>query len=232
MLCNPACRAIAAVATITLLLFIAGPSRAEDLNEKFGDSWDCNSISAGLPLRDACLQANCNFKRQHFWRDDADHGHCVNIANLKDEPAKDSYSLRDRLVGDQAAAYWRQKGVEAEKEKQIENSWSAVAGAAWCDQASGGNCSVAAGSSIGRTTTKKAAEGEAMAQCSSRGTPGCKVILSWQGRGCLYVTGGTKNDSDGTHYVRVMSGNTSDEASQKCSSAGFSCDKVIGGCVK
>src|SRR4051794_3988978 len=50
-------------------------ARAENLNEKFGPSWDCSYITFGQPLYNACKP--CEDKGMDFWRDSETTGHCV-----------------------------------------------------------------------------------------------------------------------------------------------------------
>ena len=52
-----------------------GSVRAENLNQKYGPSWDCSYITVGMPIYDACKP--CQDQKLDFFRDTDTTGHCV-----------------------------------------------------------------------------------------------------------------------------------------------------------
>jgi hypothetical protein len=209
---------------LVLFLVVAGAAgvHAEDLNEKFGENWNCGYISAGLPLREACEKANCDFSRQHFWRDSPSSGHCVDVKSLPSQPRTDTYSVEDKRRQDEIDAYWKLKRAAPPVH------FSALAGAAHCYR---GGCQVSAGSAIGGFNTRAAAEAAALSKCREKGVPGCQIVTSWGGSGCGYITGGTIKRANGSTGASTFSShNSREEAASKCRAAGYQCDEVIGGC--
>lgn len=64
------------IAGIILFLgLFSHQSQAQNLNKKYGPSWDCSYITAGHPLYDDCKP--CQNKGKEFWQDTENTGHCV-----------------------------------------------------------------------------------------------------------------------------------------------------------
>jgi len=58
-----------------LLASWAKLASAENLHQKYGPSWDCGYITAGLPIYDYCKP--CEDKGMEFFKDSDISGHCV-----------------------------------------------------------------------------------------------------------------------------------------------------------
>jgi hypothetical protein len=74
------------VCALAVLLLTArfSSTHAENLNQKYGPSWHCSSITAGLPIYDACRR--CEVRNMDFFRDSDSSGHCVPRGNGETEP--------------------------------------------------------------------------------------------------------------------------------------------------
>jgi len=71
------------VGALVLMTLTTTSARAENLNEKFGPSWDCSYITAGMSIYDYCKP--CQDKGMDFWRDTETTGHCVPKAGAAEE---------------------------------------------------------------------------------------------------------------------------------------------------
>lgn len=58
----------------------------ENLNEKFGPTWDCSYITYGLPLYDKCI--TCDLKTQDFIQTGPNDGQCRPKMHLRDRLKK------------------------------------------------------------------------------------------------------------------------------------------------
>lgn len=82
-------------------MICAGPAVAENLHRKFGPSWDCRNITAGLPYYDKCKECEAageEFDQIGNW------GECVPKAGLGNyEPLKEKIKKRIKDLEDDAA---------------------------------------------------------------------------------------------------------------------------------
>ncbi len=99
--------------------------------------------------------------------------------------------------------------------------WNSAAAAIWHVR---GRVRVAIGYS-GIRSSADDARASAIEACQKAGGQGCKAIGAWNA-GCLYITTGHT-----TNRAGWASGASSDAATKKCRSDGFTCKPPIGGCV-
>jgi hypothetical protein len=100
--------------------------------------------------------------------------------------------------------------------------WNSAAAAIWHVR---GQVRVAIGYS-GMRSSSDDAKASAIEACKKAGGSGCKAIGAWNA-GCLYITTGHTTSRAGW-----ASGASSDAATKKCRSDGFTCKTPIGGCVE
>lgn len=75
----------AVVSLVVLPLGSFEDAGAENLHQKFGPSWDCSYITAGMPIYDPCRA--CELRGMEFYRDSETTGHCV-ARQIETESAK------------------------------------------------------------------------------------------------------------------------------------------------
>jgi hypothetical protein len=106
--------------------------------------------------------------------------------------------------------------------QQATNLWMAVAAATWNDAS--GTAHVAIGFS-GSQTTQQAALNEAAAMCQADGGQGCQTYGPWNA-GCAFIIAGANSTG-----VAWWSDNNAQNLINQCSSAGYTCNPPIGGCL-
>lgn len=103
-----------------------------------------------------------------------------------------------------------------------EKQWNAIASSVWRVH---GRVHVAIGYS-GTRSTEEDARSSAVEACRNAGGTTCKSTGAWN-YGCVYITTGHT-----TNRAGWASGDSSDAASRRCRSNGFTCKEPIGGCVE
>jgi|GEM_PF-3824262 len=196
----------AMVAALLVFTITANPARAENLNQKYGPSWDCSYITFGLPIYDTCKP--CQDKGMDFWKDSDTTGHCV----LKEGAATEQAPVQKRNYTPTPSAPTKQKQL-----------WGAIAAGI---EEQGNGISVAVGSTI-RAGSEQLAKQGALQKCGENGISTCKIVSTFTG--CGYVTDGKGN---GTGKVAWGIGATAQDAYNQCmSKGGVTCDvETIGGC--
>ena len=190
------------------LVATGAPSHGQNLNQKFGASWDCSYITAGSPIYDACRK--CEVQNLDFFKDSATDGHCVPRSSASARPPDAVPAYTDTTPPPR-------QNTEPVRQRQ----WGAIACAVWRD--GNGQAHVAVGSAIGYSTEQEAIS-LAQSQCKGRG--GRKCDAESFNNGCGYIAVGNARGR-----VGCQSGTTIDRATSKCRAQGYTCKTPIGGCV-
>jgi len=207
---------VAAFATLT------SPAFAEDLNLKYGPSWDCFSITAGTPLSYAC--AKCDMATQDF--DDSGGGHCIPKPGASNAPSGGNgggnYGNYSHGPGNFGGSPTRKAWMGPPPRRTY---WGAVAAAVWHDGS--GQVHVAIGSYY-NAPSEADADVNAVNECNQAGGQGCSVVSGkFSNGGCGYITTGHRRGG-----VTYVTGSNSSEVYYRCASTGYECKPPIGGCTK
>jgi hypothetical protein len=205
---------------VAALLPWGAPVQAENLNQKYGPSWNCSYITAGDPLYEACRPREA--RNMDFYRDSPSTGHCVPRGGAQ-APGDSGvpHGLTERHTGPSGGgspppqAYTPAPAPRAHR-------WGAVAAGI----REGDPSHVGVGAAWNEPNRERAEE-LAIEKCQEQGV-NCSVVGTFD-TGCGYITVG-HNDRGGVGWG---SGPTAQRAYDNCQNQGLECKtQTIGGCIQ